>query len=124
VILEQICRHQVSDTRNGKKHPSTSDDQRRNDGSSPSAHCLSYQVELPCDNLHFIGTTAKVARNSREPSPRHHIAHVEKTDEDVVVPMPNETETKTTNLALLYGISPVLPLNLVDKLLIAILFYF
>ena len=101
---------QGSDTRNGKNRPSIGDDQRTNDGSSPSVHRLSYHVELPLIICIFIGTTAKVARNSREPSPQHHIAHVKKnSDQDVVVHMmSNETETKTTtNLALLYGISLV-----------------
>lgn len=40
-------RHQGNNTRNGEKHTSTSVDQRINDGSSPSAHRLSYHVELP-----------------------------------------------------------------------------
>ena len=72
---------------------------------------VSYHVELPSIILHFIGTTAKVARNSREPSPRHHIAHVKKNSDQDVVPMSNEAEAKTTNLALLYGILSV-PLEL------------
>lgn len=107
---KSYSQHQGSNTRNGKKCRSTSDDQRTDDGSSPSAHRLSYHVELPLIIYIFIGTTTKDARNSREPSPQHDISHVKKnSDQDVVVPMMpnNETETKNTNLALLYGISPV-----------------
>ena len=58
------------------------------------------------DILQFAGAISEVARKSREQPPRHHVVDVKKeTDQDVVVPIVDQPETKPTNLALLYGIS-------------------
>ena len=48
---KSYSRPQGNNTRNGKKHTSTGDDQQINDGSSPSAHRFFYHIEIFFDNL-------------------------------------------------------------------------
>lgn len=107
---------QTNGPHNSSTSDNQSDNQQINDGSSPSAHLLSYHVELP-SRLDLIGMTEKAPQRSRETSlftEKHPVVELEK-ESDHGVRMPSRAEIKEipftkqagrTNLALLYGISP------------------
>jgi len=110
-------RHPSNNTRNGREHSSTNDNQPINDRPSQSTNRLSYHAELAFDTLHLTGTIAKVPQHSCEPSPRTERRQVKKeSNHDDDVRMPDQSEikeipfaipaTRTSNLALLYGMSP------------------